>query len=76
MLGDLFRYRRGKIRLVILNACYTRSEAVAISQHIDCVIGTNTSISDKAARVFAARFYQSLAEERTCSRHSTTPGSS
>ena len=61
-LGDLFRYRRGKIRLVILNACFTRSEAVAISQHIDCVIGTNTSISDKAARVFAARFYQSLAE--------------
>jgi CHAT domain len=61
-LSDLFAIRRGKIRLVVLNACFTRSHAEAICVAIDCVIGTNRAIGDKAARVFSERFYQSLGD--------------
>jgi hypothetical protein len=61
-LAELFRHRKGLIRLVVLNACYTREQASAIRRHIDCVVGTNRAIGDKAARVFSPRFYRSLAE--------------
>ena len=57
--------RRGNIRLVVLNACFTRSQAEAISQVIDCVIGTNRAIGDRAARVFATRLYRTLADGGT-----------
>lgn len=61
-LGELFHSRKGDIRLVVLNACSTRPLAEVISREIDCVIGTNRSIGDEAARVFANRFYRSLAD--------------
>ena len=64
-LAKLFKVRRGNIRLVVLNACYTMSQAEAISQVIDCVIGTNRAIGDKAARVFATRLYRTLADGGT-----------
>jgi hypothetical protein len=59
-LSSLFKVRKGNIGLVVLNACYTRSQAEAISRSIDCVIGTNRAIGDIAARVFAAQLYQTL----------------
>ncbi len=64
-LAKLFKVRRGNIRLVVLNACFTRSQAEAISQVIDCVIGTNRAIGDRAARVFSTRLYRTLADGGT-----------
>jgi hypothetical protein len=61
-LVNLFRIRRGRIRLIVLNACFTRPQAEALSAEVDCVIGTNRAIGDEAARVFSARLYQTLAD--------------
>jgi hypothetical protein len=61
-LVNLFRTRRNKIQLVVLNACWTASQAKAISAVVDCVVGTNRAMGDEAARVFSTRFYHSLAD--------------
>ena len=49
------------VRLVFLNACHTKPEAEAIAEVIDCTVGTETGISDRAAIIFAASFYGALA---------------
>jgi tetratricopeptide (TPR) repeat protein len=60
-LADLFRILKGNIRLVVLNACYAKDQAEALTATIDFTIGMNAAIEDKDATIFAARFYQSLA---------------
>ncbi len=59
-LVGLFRTMRDSVRLVILNACYSESQANAIVQEIDCAIGMSRAIGDLAARTFAASFYRAL----------------
>src|SRR4051794_34439370 len=51
-LNRLFGVLKDNIRVVVLNACYTRAQADAIADVIDCVIGMNAAIDDEAARVF------------------------
>lgn len=63
-LAELFEILADNIRCVVLNACFSQSQAQAISQNIDCVVGMSDSISDKAAIDFAWSFYQSLAHGR------------
>ena len=57
---DLTRILRDGLRLVVLNACYTRSLAEALTRHIDCAIGTFSSVGDAAAIEFAGAFYRGL----------------
>lgn len=57
----LFQALKGNIQVVLLNACYSRIQAEAIREVIDCVIGMNSAISDQAAMTFAASFYRALA---------------
>jgi CHAT domain len=65
-LADLFRlFSTEGLECVVLNACHTRSQAEAISKHIDYVIGTNQSIKDKAAIEFAIGFYTGLGAGKT-----------
>ena len=59
-LRKLFRVLGDSIRCVILNACYSESQATVISDHIDCVIGMSSLISDQTAIRFASSFYQAL----------------
>jgi hypothetical protein len=59
-LGDLFRILKDNIRCVVLNACYTESQAQAIGEHIDAVVGMTNTIEDKAAVDFAAGFYTGI----------------
>jgi hypothetical protein len=59
-LSGLFSVLSDNIRCVVLNACYSEKQAVAIAQHIDYVIGMSRSISDKAAIDFATAFYQAV----------------
>lgn len=59
-LLELFKGRRGRIRVVVLNACQTQSQAEAIRGQIECVMGTAVNIRDDYARVFSARFYRTL----------------
>lgn len=59
-LSNLFRLFKDKIRVVVLNACFSRSQAEAIAEHIPCVVGMSTSVGDEAAIRFAASFYQAI----------------
>lgn len=64
-LAKLFKILKDNIRIVVLNACYAKPQAEAISQIIDYTIGTNKEIGDKAAVAFAAAFYQALSFGRS-----------
>lgn len=60
-MSKLFAELKGEIRLVFLNFCYSRPQAEAISQSIDCVIGVDKTISDVSALQYSAQFYEMLA---------------
>ena len=60
-LSRLFSlFETGTIECVLLNACYSEVQATAIHQSVDCVIGMNQPIGDKAAVQFAEGFYDAL----------------
>lgn len=59
-LKTLFATLKDNIRVVILNACYSRIQSEAITEVIDCAIGMNTAITDDAAIIFIASFYRAL----------------
>jgi hypothetical protein len=54
-----------RVQCVILNACYSKIQAEAISQHIPHVIGMNQGIGDRAAIAFSIGFYKALGANRT-----------
>ncbi len=64
-LGELFVLFKDTVRLVVLNACYSESQAKAISEHIDCVIGMRDAVADLAAIEFSVAFYEALGNERS-----------
>jgi len=64
-LKQLFSTLRDNIRLVVLNACFSRPQAEAITEVIDCAIGMKRAIGDKAAITFAASFYRAIGFGRT-----------
>ncbi|NDJ25523.1 CHAT domain-containing protein [Nostoc sp. B(2019)] len=64
-LAALFEQFTDQISCVLLNSCYSEIQAVAISEHIDYVIGMNQAIGDDAAIAFAIGFYQALGAGRT-----------
>jgi len=64
-LSQLFSILKDNIRCVVLNACYSESQAQAIAKHIDCVIGMSNAIGDEAAISFAAAFYRALGYGRS-----------
>ena len=59
-LKALFTTLKDNIRLVVLNACYSREQAQALVEIIDCVIGMRESIHDGAATAFASSFYRAI----------------
>jgi hypothetical protein len=59
-LAQLFATLRDDIRLVVLNACWSKAQAAAIAETIECVIGMRTSILDESAILFAETFYLAL----------------
>ncbi len=63
-LARLFGLFQDKIECVLLNACYSEAQALAIHQYIDYVIGMNQTIGDKAAIKFAIGFYNALGAGR------------
>ena len=64
-LGALFQLFAHDVEAVVLNACYSESQACAIAQSINYVVGMSDSIGDQAAINFAAGFYKALGAERT-----------
>ena len=51
-IADLFSKFKRQIHCVILNACYSPSQATEISKYIDCVDGISNDIDDHVAILF------------------------
>lgn len=56
----LFLTLKDNVQVVLLNACYSQIQAEAIRDVVDCVIGMNAAVGDRAAITFAASFYRAL----------------
>jgi len=63
-LAGLFELFADQVQCVVLNACYSDVQAVAIARHIPYVIGMNAAIGDRAAIEFAISFYDALGAGR------------
>jgi hypothetical protein len=59
-LSDLFRLFANNVECVLLNACYSETQADSIVDHINYVVGMNQAIRDDAAIAFAKGFYRAL----------------
>ncbi len=56
----------GGLHFVFLNACLTHDQAEAMAaEGVPAVTATSTAISDRAAFLFAQRFYEQLVQRRT-----------
>ncbi|HEX7316647.1 MAG TPA: CHAT domain-containing protein [Pyrinomonadaceae bacterium] len=64
-LAALFRILKDNVRIVVLNACFTKEQAEALKDIIDYTIGTNDTVGDQASVTFAAAFYRALAFGRS-----------
>ena len=59
-LVKLFGLLKGRLRIVVLNACCSEPLAKAITEHVDFTIGMSDTIKDRAAIVFSEALYQAL----------------
>jgi hypothetical protein len=59
-LADVFSLYNNHVRLVLLNACFTKAQARSVSEIVDYSIGTGKGIGDKASVAFAGAFYRAL----------------
>jgi len=59
-LAELFDLFADQVECIVLNGCYSETQAEAISQHVNYVIGMKKAIGDKAAIEFAVGFYDAL----------------
>ena len=59
-LKQVFTAFKDNVRVVVLNACFSKPQAEAIVEIVDCAIGMNKKISDVAAIAFASAFYQAI----------------
>jgi tetratricopeptide (TPR) repeat protein len=64
-IANLFSLFADQIECVMLNACYSVTQADAIAQHIPYVVGIDRSIGDRAATEFAIGFYDALLAGRS-----------
>lgn len=63
-LGSLFELFSGSIKCVVLNSCYSESQAREISKYIPYVIGMKSSVNDTSAITFSVGFYTALGAGR------------
>lgn len=59
-IGSLFELFASTTKCVVLNSCYSESQAREIAKHIPYVIGMKSSVNDKAAIAFSVGFYTAL----------------
>jgi hypothetical protein len=64
-LRRLFAEVGDNVKVVLLNACYSETQAFAVAEVVDCVIGMTGAVGDESARTFAASFYRALAFGRS-----------
>ncbi len=62
MLGLLFKDLKDVVKIIVLNCCYSTTQAEFLSK-IGCyVLGYNTPVGDKVAQSFAKGFYMGLSD--------------
>ncbi len=61
-IAKTFGAAGSSVKLVVLNACYSESQANALLAYVDCVLGMSGSIHKDTARTFAIGFYGGLGE--------------
>lgn len=61
VMTALLRPFRDSLRLVLLNACYSQSQAQTLVEDIDCCIGMSCAVEDEMALTFAQAFYELIA---------------
>jgi hypothetical protein len=59
-LVEIFGLYRRHVRLILLNACFTKTQARSLSEVIDYSVGTGKGIGDKGGVAFAGAFYRAL----------------
>ncbi len=59
-LETLFALYTEHVKCIVLNACYTSTQAEALARHIQCVVGMGKPFSDSAAHKFSEGFYRGL----------------
>lgn len=59
-LTNIFALYSRHVRLVVLNACFTKTQAQSISEVVNYSIGTSRAIGDKVGVAFAGAFYRAL----------------
>lgn len=59
-LVDVLSLYNHHLRLVVLNACLTKTQARSIAEVIDYSVGTGKGIGDKGSVAFAGAFYRAL----------------
>jgi len=59
-LVQMFALYKSHVRLVVLNACFTRTQALSLSEVIDYSVGAERGIGDKEGVAFAGAFYRAL----------------
>lgn len=59
-LAEVFALYKHHVRLVVLNACFTKEQARSVSEVVDYSVGTGKGIGDKASVAFAGAFYRAL----------------
>ena len=64
-LADLFELFSDKLECVVLNACYSEVQALAIARNIEYVVGMNQAIGDKAAIEFSIGFYDGIGANKS-----------
>ena len=64
-LAALFRIIKDNVRIIVLNACYSKQQAEALREVIDYTIGSNKAVGDQASIMFSSAFYQALAFGRS-----------
>jgi hypothetical protein len=64
-LSRLFSLLKDNIRCVVLNACFSEQQAVAIAKSIDSVVGMSKAIKNSDAINFSKAFYRALGYGRS-----------
>lgn len=62
VVKDIFELARASVKLVVLTACSTEPLASLLLEHVDCVIGMDGPISDRAALEFSRELYATLGD--------------
>jgi hypothetical protein len=61
-LQEAFGAAGASVKLVVLNACYSETQAAALLAHVACVVGMRGSVASDSARSFAIGFYGGLGD--------------